>query len=198
MNMTREGDALVPEAGQETSDKPSEIGSMSDNSAKTPLEQLVAPRIDASKTQIRLLVIDRDMDEVLKIERSSFQYPWTDIEFRGHLLQPNTRGIVAEMDHRILGVVIYEVGRPHLRICNFAVAEDVRRNGIGREMVQRLQKKMPPPSEISLIVRETNVIAQLFFKSCGFRATDTFSGCYTETAEDAYLMQWQASTAPTN
>ncbi len=38
------------------------------------------PVPDASRTQIRWL-IRRDMDEVLAIERSSFQFPWTEEEF---------------------------------------------------------------------------------------------------------------------
>ena len=58
------------------------------------------PRLEASRTQIRWL-IRRDMDDVLAIERASFQFPWTEEEFLCCLRQRNCIGTVAELDHRI-------------------------------------------------------------------------------------------------
>ena len=57
------------------------------------------PRLEASRTQIRWL-IRRDMDDVLAIERASFQFPWTEEEFLCCLRQRNCIGTVAELDHR--------------------------------------------------------------------------------------------------
>ena len=41
-------------------------------------------------------------------------------------------------------------------------------------------------------VRETNLPAQLFFRSLGFRAVSIVSDFYEDTREDAYLMQFRA------
>jgi len=149
------------------------------------------PRLEASRTQIRWL-IRRDMDDVLAIERSSFQFPWTEEEFLCCLRQRNCIGTVAELDHRIVVFIIYELHKSMLRILNFAVAPDVRRNGIGRQMVQRLIDKLSQQrrSEIVLEVRETNVPAQLFFASSGFRAVTVLRGHYNDTSEDAYYMRY--------
>ena len=38
-------------------------------------------------------------------------------------------------------------------------------------------------------VRESNLAAQMFFRSCGFRATSVIRDFYTDSAEDAYRMQ---------
>lgn len=149
------------------------------------------PAIDATRTQIRWL-IRRDMDEVLSIEQGSFQFPWTEEEFLCCLRQRNCIGTVAELDHRIVGFMIYELHKSMLRILNFAVAPDARRSGIGRQMVQRLIDKLSQQRrrEIVLEVRETNVPAQLFFGQNGFRAITVLRQHYNDTCEDAYYMRY--------
>ena len=149
------------------------------------------PLIDATRTQIRWL-IRRDMDEVLSIEQGSFQFPWTEEEFLCCLRQRNCIGTVAELDHKIVGFMIYELHKSMLRILNFAVAPDARRNGIGRQMVQRLIDKLSQQRrrEIVLEVRETNVPAQLFFGQNSFRAITVLRQHYDDTCEDAYYMRY--------
>jgi ribosomal-protein-alanine N-acetyltransferase len=165
-----------------------------------PAANATAPVPDAMRTQIRWL-IRRDMDEVLSIERGSFQFPWTEEEFLCCLRQRNCIGTVAELDHKIVGFMIYELHKSMLRILNFAVAPDVRRGGIGRQMVQRLVDKLSQQRrrEIVLEVRETNVPAQLFFANNGFRAVTVLRKHYDDTCEDAYYMRYcltEDSTIP--
>ena len=165
-----------------------------------PAANATAPVPDAMRTQIRWL-IRRDMDEVLSIERGSFQFPWTEEEFLCCLRQRNCIGTVAELDHKIVGFMIYELHKSMLRILNFAVAPDVRRGGIGRQMVQRLVDKLSQQRrrEIVLEVRETNVPAQLFFANSGFRAVTVLRKHYDDTCEDAYYMRYcltEDSTIP--
>ena len=148
------------------------------------------------RTQIRWL-IRRDMDEVLEIERSSFEFPWTEEEFLSCLRQRNCIGTVAELDHQIVGFMIYELHQSMLRILNFAVAPSFRRRGAGRQMVQRLIDKLSQQRrrEIVLEVRETNLSAQLFFSGCGFRALSVLRNHYDDTLEDAYYMRYALRNA---
>lgn len=143
------------------------------------------------RTQIRWL-IRRDMDEVLSIERGSFEFPWTEEEFLSCLRQRNCIGTVAELDHEIVGFMIYELHQSMLRILNFAVLPSARRKGVGRQMVQRLIDKLSQQRrrEIVLEVRETNLSAQLFFAGCGFRALSVLRNHYDDTLEDAYYMRY--------
>ena len=143
-------------------------------------------------TQIRW-IIRRDMDEVMRIEKDSFQFPWTEEEFLCCLRQRNMIGTVAEIDDRIVGFMIYELHKSMLRVVNFAVAPECRRNGIGTQMAQRLIDKLEQQRRhtIELVVRETNVAAQLFFGSQGFRVTEQLRRHYEDTNEDAYVMQFQ-------
>ena len=152
----------------------------------------------ALRTQIRWL-IRRDMDEVLAIERSSFEFPWTEEEFLCCLRQRNCIGTVAELDHEIVGFMIYELHQSMLRILNFAVSPDHRRHGVGSQMVQRLIDKLSQQRrrEIVLEVRETNLDAQLFFANCSFRALSVLRNHYDDTMEDAYYMRYCLKNAET-
>lgn len=143
------------------------------------------------RVQIRWL-IRRDMAEVLEIERASFEFAWTEEEFLCCLRQRNCIGMVAELDHQIVGFMIYELHKSRLRILNFAVSPESRRLGIGGQMVGRLIDKLSQQrrKEIILEVRETNVPAQLFFKDRGFRALSVLRNHYDDTCEDAYYMRY--------
>lgn len=146
------------------------------------------------KLQIRWL-IRRDMAEVLRIERASFEYTWSEEDFLRCLRQRNCIGMVAEQDHEIVGFMIYELHKSKLRILNFAVAPEARRRGVGRQMICRLIDKLSQQrrKEIALDIRETNLPAQMFFASEGFRAVRILRDYYDDTDEDAYVMRYRLS-----
>jgi len=145
--------------------------------------------------QIRWL-IRRDMADVLDIERASFENPWTEEDFLCCLRQRNCIGMVAEHDHRVLGFVIYELHKARLRVLNIAVAPDARRQGVGSQMITRLIEKLSQQRrrEIMLEVRESNLPAQLFYQSIGFRAVCVLRRHYDDTEEDAYVMRYRMNT----
>lgn len=138
-------------------------------------------------------MIRRDMPEVLDIERASFEFPWSEEDFVRCLRQRNSIGMVAELDERVVGFMIYELEKTRLHILNFAVAVAYRRRGIGHRMVEKLVAKLSAErrSRILLEVRETNLAAQLFFRTQGFRAVSVLRDFYVDTPEDAYVMQYR-------
>lgn len=143
-------------------------------------------------------LIRRDMPEVLAIEQASFEYAWTEEDFLCCLRQRNCIGMVAEREGRIAGFMIYELHKARLRLLNFAVAPDQRRMNVGAQMVRRLIDKLSQQRrrEIVLEVRETNLAAQLFFKTMGFMALGVLRDRYDDTTEDAYLMRYLLTAAP--
>lgn len=147
---------------------------------------------DAICVHIRWM-IRRDMPEVLGIERQSFEFPWSEDEFVRCLRQRNCIGMVAEHDERIVGFMIYELHKSRLHVLNFAVRAEFRRRGVGSQMIRKLAGKLSQQrrNRILLEVRETNLPAQLFFRSSGFRAISLLREFYEDTPEDAYLMQFQ-------
>jgi ribosomal-protein-alanine N-acetyltransferase len=161
-----------------------------------------------AKPQVRVHIrwmIRRDMAEVLDIERVSFEFPWFEEDFIRCLRQRNCIGMVAEHGERVVGFMIYELHKTRLHILNFAVAPEFRRRGVGRQMIEKLVGKLSSQrrTRITLEVRETNLPAQLFFKSAEFRAVTVLRAYYEDSPEDAYLMQFrhapdEAATLPIN
>ena len=148
------------------------------------------------KQEVRVHIrwmIRRDMPEVLSIESHSFEFPWTEEDFINCLRQRNCIGMVAEHDDHVVGFMIYELNKTRIRVLNFAVSEKFRRRGAGSQMMAKLIGKLSSQkrSRITLEVRETNLPAQLFFRTVGFRAVSVLRQFYADTPEDAYLMQYR-------
>lgn len=141
--------------------------------------------------QIRWM-IRRDMPEVLDIEHQCFEFPWSDQNFIDFLRKRNGMNLVAEIEDRVVGFIMYELHKDRLHIRNFAVDEQFRRCGIGKSMIEKLKNKLSDQrrTHIALEVRETNVPAQLFFRRMGFRATNVLRDFYEDTTEDAYAMEY--------
>jgi ribosomal-protein-alanine N-acetyltransferase len=144
------------------------------------------------RTHIRWM-IRRDMPEVLAIEAASFEFPWLEDDFIRCLRQQNCIGMVAEHDDRVVGFMIYELNKNRIQILNFAVLPEMRRHGVGTQMARKLISKLSARRRTHLLleVRETNLMAQLFFRQCGLRAISVLRDHYEDAPEDAYLMQYR-------
>jgi len=143
-------------------------------------------------------MIRRDMPEVVAIEQEAFEFPWSEEDFTHCLRQRNCIGMVAEMADSVVAFMIYELHRTKLHMLNFAVRRSHRRLSIGTRMMQKLVAKLTPDrrGRIVLEVRETNLPAQLFFRSLGFRATTVLKDFYQDSTEDAYMMQYAPDPLP--
>jgi [ribosomal protein S18]-alanine N-acetyltransferase len=148
------------------------------------------------KEQVRVHIrwmIRRDMPEVLQTEQESFEYPWTEEDFLRCLRQRNCIGMVAEQGEKVVGFMIYELHKNKLHILNFAVHPPCRRLGVGAQMTAKLVSKLSSHrrTRITLDVRETNLAAQLFFRTQGFKAVRVLRSFYEDSGEDAFLMQYR-------
>jgi ribosomal-protein-alanine N-acetyltransferase len=148
------------------------------------------------KQEVRVHIrwmIRRDMPEVLAIEAASFEFPWLEEDFIRCLRQRNCIGMVAEHDDQVVGFMIYELNKNRIQVLNFAVMCEFRRRGVGTQMIAKLIGKLSTQrrTRIALEVRETNLAAQLFFRTAGFRAVSVLRNFYDDTPEDAYLMQYR-------
>jgi|694.fasta_scaffold02340_19 ribosomal-protein-alanine N-acetyltransferase len=138
-------------------------------------------------------MIRRDLPSILAIESKSFEFPWTEDEFVRCLRQRDCIGMVAECAERVVGFMIYELQRTRIHVLSFAVHPEYRRQSVGSAMIEKLFAKLAYQrrNRIVLEVRETNLPAQLFFKSLGFKATGVLRNFYDDSTEDAFLMQFR-------
>lgn len=136
-------------------------------------------------------LIRRDLSEVMTIESSSFEDPVTEQKMVGWLRCRNIVGMVAEKDSLVLGFMIYCLEKKALQLSRLAVAKECRRKKIGSQMVQLLKTKLSfqRRSFTFANVPETNLGAQLFFKSLGFKAQHIDY----RPAEPEYQMLYQIS-----
>lgn len=138
-------------------------------------------------------MIRRDMNEVLQTEQESFHVPWTEDDFLHCLRRRNCIGMVAESGDQVVGHVIYELHRNRLHILNLAIHPHHRRHHVGAQIMSKLIGKLSSHrrAKITLELRESNLVAQLFLKSLGFVATKVVKHYYEDTNEDAYFMEYR-------
>jgi len=138
-------------------------------------------------------MVRRDFTQVLAIEQTCFEFPWTEEEFLQCLHQPNCLGMVAEHEGQVVGFVIYETPKNRIFITNIATAPEFQRHGIARQMIQKLVTKMifQQRHKIAIEIRETNLPALLCFRALGFRVAMVRRNFYEEQSEDAYVLQYR-------
>ena len=140
-------------------------------------------------------MIRRDQPEVLDIEEQAFgEQAWTEEDFVKVLRQRNCIAMVAEHRELVVGYFVYELHPNRLRLLNFAVHPHYRRCRVGEQMLRKLIGKLSPQKRkrMTMAVRETNLNAQLFFRTMGFRAIRVLRDFYDgDPSEDAYLMQYR-------
>ena len=137
-------------------------------------------------------LLRRHFPEMLAIERASFEYPWREDDFLRRLRECNCIGLVAEHGDRVVGFMIYEIGKHMILLLDFAVDPAFHRQGVGRQMAAKLIGRLWSQRRtlIATEVRETNLAGQLFWRSQGFQATGVIAGHYEDTGEDAYVMEY--------
>jgi ribosomal-protein-alanine N-acetyltransferase len=143
-------------------------------------------------------LVRRDLDDVLRIERESFDNGWNAQDFTQTLKVTSIIAMVAEVQtkhsHKVVGYMIYELRKQSIELLNLAVDPAHRRTGAGRAMILKITDKLLSHNRTRAItrVRESNVGSHHFFKSMGWTATKVLRGYFDDSGEDAYLFRFDA------
>ena len=132
-----------------------------------------------------------DLEFILQIENHSFpKSPYDGATLLNlHSLYPETFLVYVGTRHgqtgeKILGYIVFTQDG---HILSIAVRPPYRRNGIGRELLQRAMKACPP-KKVWAEVRRSNRGAQAFYSKMGFQTIGTVPNYYGN--EDALIIQW--------
>jgi ribosomal-protein-alanine N-acetyltransferase len=140
-----------------------------------------------------------DLDEVLAIERASFQTPWSRGAFRYELTQNRVaRSLVVRAGREIAGYLcLWEIGH-EIHVTNLAVHPEYRRRGIARMLLGSMLEEARARSVelVFLEVRPTNTEALNLYESLGFRVIGRRKGYYFDTGEDALVMEARLAAEP--
>jgi ribosomal-protein-alanine N-acetyltransferase len=151
----------------------------------------VLPTPEAAPLHLRHIV-RADLGEIAKLQRAAFgEAGWTKKEIWTCLSRIDCDGYAAEREQTIVGHTLCLFDADHVQILTLAVAE--QRCGIGARLIARLIDKPSVKRRGAIVadVPETNLAAQLFFRSLGFRATGVLRRYFTDTGEDAYPMRYE-------
>jgi ribosomal-protein-alanine N-acetyltransferase len=131
-----------------------------------------------------------DIENVIAIERASFRFPWSMRFFLDELQVDCARSILAEVDGRIVGYVLFWILAEEVDIHNIAVHPDFRRQGIGRLLLEQVAAaaRRQERLRVTLDVRSSNAAAQSLYLSLGFVARGLRKGYYSDNGEDALVM----------
>jgi ribosomal-protein-alanine acetyltransferase len=138
-----------------------------------------------------------DLDEVLEIERASFQTPWSRGAFRYELTQNRVaRSLVVRLGRELTGYLcLWEIGR-EIHITNLAVRPTSRRRGVARALLGHVLDgaRRDGMELVFLEVRPTNLEAVALYERFGFRVIGRRKGYYFDTGEDALVMEARLDT----
>ena len=131
-----------------------------------------------------------DLSEILKIERMSFEYPWSEDTFLALFSVLFTKKfIIKNNEDKILGFLIYNEIFEEFHILNIAVHKEAQGKGIGTKLLNFIIEKARKQNDayIFLEVRTTNISAINLYKKFNFEILET-KKAYYENGDDAFIM----------
>jgi ribosomal-protein-alanine N-acetyltransferase len=136
-------------------------------------------------------MIEADIPAVSELDQISFSLPWPERSFRFEVTSNNAaRCWVAELDGRIVGMIIGWLFVDEIHIANVATHPDFRRQGIAQKLLTYALRYTADEGAVTsfLEVRESNLAAQAMYRKFGYENTGRRKRYYKDNDEDAILM----------
>jgi len=140
-----------------------------------------------------------DLEAILEIEQASFSIPWTragispELEDDGRHLP-----LVAFRDDELVAFALIWILADELHLVNFAVRRELRREGIGRALLDEVLARAVERGAtiVTLEVRDGNEAARELYGASGFVEVALRPSYYPDTHEDAVIMIKTLGTTP--
>ena len=140
------------------------------------------------------LMEEKDLPEVLAIEKESFVSPWTAGMFKDELKVKHSQCLVARLysgeKSQVAGYIIFWIVADEAHLHNLAVKKEFRKQGLARhfmDVMNGIAKKVGLKTQ-TLEVRESNAEAIKLYRKCGFVVKGRRPLYYRDTNEDALVM----------
>ena len=138
----------------------------------------------------RKMTLD-DLEQVAAIDQMSFSLPWPARSFQFELTDnPASRSWVAELEGRLVGMVVAWLIVDEIHIATIAIHPDFRKLGIGEKLLSHTLRSAKAEGAVSsfLEVREGNAAAIMMYRKFGYVESGRREGYYKDNGEDAILM----------
>jgi len=159
-----------------------------------------APELVSPEVTIRPMRVT-DVAEVVAIERSSYQFPWSEGIFRDCLRVGYVCRVVT-LSRQVVAYGVMSFGAGEAHILNLCVEQAHRCRGVGRQLLGSLIERASAArmSEAFLEVRPSNTAAIRLYLALGFEQVGMRRGYYQAVGgrEDAAVLKrvLPASGAP--
>ena len=135
---------------------------------------------------------EEDLEQVIAIEEQCFTQPWSLESMRRELEENHKMAhyIVACEEDRVVGYGGFWQIFDEAHITNIAVAQEWRRRGVARGLLQALEEQYPSLGILyaTLEVRAGNEAALALYVQNGFTEVGRRPGDYEKPREDAVIM----------
>jgi ribosomal-protein-alanine N-acetyltransferase len=132
-----------------------------------------------------------DLDGIMSIETSIYNFPWTRQIFVDCLRVGYTCQ-VCEMDNELAGYCIMSVGAAEAHVLNLCISDDFRRRGLGERLLTHMLELARQKSvcTVFLEVRPSNEPAVTLYEKVGFNQIGTRHDYYPAKVgrEDAIIL----------
>ena len=131
------------------------------------------PVVPVRQCEIRRLD-SGDLQGVRRVERACFRDPWGRAWLEGLLVDCRIGALVAVLDGKVAGYVVYRLGERHLELLSLAVHPRARLRRIGTGLAAAVLRRLDSErTAVVAYVWERAPVATQFFASCGFVASGT-------------------------
>ena len=139
---------------------------------------------------VRKMTVE-DVPAAHEIDVSSFTLPWPERSFRYEVTDnPAARCWVAELDGRVVGLLVLWMIVDEAHIASLATHPEFRRLGIAKKLlVEALENAYSEGARTALLeVRAGNETARRMYQKLGFEEVGRRERYYKDNNEDAILM----------
>ena len=134
--------------------------------------------------------IPADVNALAELEQQIFSDPWSVTSISETVRQPHAICVTAEKSGRVAGYLFLYAVAGEGEIVRIAVANDLRRQGVGTDLMRELETicQNEKIAKLNLEVRESNVEARAFYAAHCFEENGLRRSFYDNPCEDAILM----------
>lgn len=134
----------------------------------------------------------RDVHVLSELDRNCFPSNWSETDFTLFFCDRENHALLVSYGEETMGFLLYRLDGMNVEILRVAVLPPYQRRGAASQMFARMMCNLGSTAQkrISVLVRESELSAQLFLRSMGFSATTILRKFFTDTSEDAYAMYY--------
>ncbi|HLU77159.1 MAG TPA: ribosomal protein S18-alanine N-acetyltransferase [Burkholderiales bacterium] len=134
-----------------------------------------------------------DLDEVVTIERSVYEFPWTPGNFRDSIRAGYDCRVYRSEHGTLIGYGVLMAGVDEAHLLNISVAAACQRHGYGSQLLEHFidLTRARRLESIYLEVRPSNHVARRLYQRRGFRQVGLRRGYYpaVDGREDALVLK---------